>query len=93
MPDVVTGDVALHLLHLAGVGQHDHHGGVALVRQHDDHGVVVHVLVEVEAARPLHHVHRDLGGLVHLEVLLGRLLGVKGGLPGSWTREVWGEKH
>ena len=84
--DVVAGDVALHLLHLALVRQHDHHGGVALVRQHDDGRVVVLVLVELEAAGPLHHVHLHLGVLVHLEVLLGRLLGVERFLPRSCAR-------
>jgi len=69
VPDVVLVDAGLHLLHLAFVGQDDHHGGVAPpVGQQDDGGVVVVVMVEVVAAGPLHHVHLDRRGLVHVEV-------------------------
>ena len=91
VPDVVLVDGSLYLLHLAFIRQHDHHGGVALVRQHDDCGEVVGVLVEVVAASPPHHVHLNLGGLVHTELCLVCVITIEGFLPLScmsrWRRE------
>lgn len=81
VPDVILVDVALHLRHLALIGQDDHHGGVALIGQHDDGGVVVLVLVEVVAAGPLHHVHLNSCGIVHVEICLVCLFGIEGLLP------------
>lgn len=89
--EVVLADVALHLRHLAFIRQDDHHGGVALVGQHDDGGVVVDILVEVIATRPLHHINLNLGGFVHMEVKLLCQVGIKGSLPLSCCDAEEGE--
>lgn len=88
--DLLLVDAALHLGHLAFLGQDDHHGGVTLVGQPDDGGVVFSVPVEVVAAGPLHHVHLNLGGFVHGELGFVCLVPVEGFLPLSCvTQRRW----
>ena len=92
MLDVVLVDEALHLLHLAFIGQDDHHGGVALVGQHDDRGVVVDVPVGVVIILPDHHVHLNFGGLVHIEVHLVCHDTIERCFPLSCMRQWTGEE-
>lgn len=81
VPEVLLGDCGLQLSHLAFTGQDDHHGGVALVGQHDHSGVVVKIVVVVITAGSLHHVHRNLGVLVYVELILLGQVGIEWLLP------------
>lgn len=69
-PDVLLADDALHFLHLSYFRQDNHHGGVALVGQQDDSNVVVVVPMVIKTAHLFHHVHLNLGVLIHVELAL-----------------------
>lgn len=86
------------MLQFSLVGQEEQGGGVAHV-VHEEHpaGELV-TAVQVEHAQAVHHGHLDGGVLVHVEVLLGGLLGLEGLLPFAWrgvkvtsagVRKVW----
>lgn len=81
IPQEVLVDFALQLAHLALIRQNNHHGGVALVGHHDNFGVVVKVIVEIKSAGSFHHVHLDLGVLVHVEILPLGQIGIEWLLP------------